>query len=109
MQGNDSFPFGIRVNSQSFKQIPEKLLEEARSNAYSLERREKQGGLEYLGSEIPGAQKRAGVDSWHVYDYFKDSDGDHWYQTRVLLPSGELISMEEWIFGHKIKKYKRKE
>ena len=54
MQENDSFPFGIRVNSQRFKQIPEKLLEEARSNAYSLEKREKQGGLEYLGSEIPG-------------------------------------------------------
>lgn len=109
MQENDSFPFEIRVNSQRFKQIPEKLLEEARSNAYSLEKREKQDGLEYLGSEIPGAQKRAGVDSWHVYDYFKDSDGEHWYQTRVLLPSGELLSMEEWIFGRKIKKYKRKE
>lgn len=62
MEGNNYFPTGIQVSSQGFKQIPEKLLEEARSNAYSLERREKQGGLEYLGSEIPGAQKRAGVD-----------------------------------------------
>lgn len=49
MQENDCLPLGIRVSSQGFKQIPEKLLEEARSNAYSLERREKQGGLEYLG------------------------------------------------------------
>lgn len=75
MQGNDSFPFGIRVNSQSFKQIPEKLLEEARSNAYSLERREKQGGLEYLGSEIPGAQKRAGVDKM-IPNSERDADID---------------------------------
>lgn len=40
MQENDCLPLGIRVSSQGFKQIPEKLLEEARSNAYSLERRE---------------------------------------------------------------------
>lgn len=44
MQENDCLPLGIRVSSQGFKQIPEKLLEEARSNAYSLKRRiEKEG------------------------------------------------------------------
>lgn len=50
-------------------------------------------GLEtkYIGSEI--------TDGGRVYDYWIDEQGRYWYETRMRLPNGQIVSMEKYLFG----------
>ena len=51
------------------------------------------GGLktEYIGSEI--------MDNDRVYDYHIDELGGYWFDSRMRLPNGQIVSMEKYLFG----------
>ena len=34
-----------------------------------------------------------------VFDFYKDTEGDYWYRTRKRLESGEIVSMDMYLFG----------
>jgi hypothetical protein len=78
--------------------------------AYSIENMEGHGAgnrsVSYIGS-LPGRngqnEDRQG-GSRHIYDLYRDSQGKHWYESCVKLPSGRIISMEHYIFGKEIRR-----
>lgn len=74
-----------------------KLSEIRRKECYSVESRETQGTadetLTYIGSRI--------LNSGRVYDYYEDEQGRFWYKLRHRMQNGKIVSMEEYIFGHK--------
>ncbi|WP_141709470.1 hypothetical protein [Eisenbergiella tayi] len=49
--------------------------------------------VEYIGSRAVGHR---------IYDFYRDDTGDYWYQVRILLTTGELVSETDAIFGHEI-------
>lgn len=57
--------------------------------------------LEYIGSDIRSPLNEG--KGWHVFDYYRDKEGRWWYGIRVLLPDGEVVSMEKYLFGREIK------
>lgn len=57
----------------------------------------------YIGSSFEDPVSSKDGEAVKVFDYFVDSSGGHWYGVRVLLPTGKLISMEEFLFGRKAK------
>ena len=60
----------------------------------------------YLGSSFEDSMPSKDGEAVKVFDYFVDSVGSYWYSVRVLLPTGKLISMEEFLFGRKVKDIK---
>lgn len=60
----------------------------------------------YLGSSFEDSMPSKDGEAVKVFDYFVDSVGSYWYGVRVLLPTGKLISMEEFLFGRKVKDIK---
>ena len=60
----------------------------------------------YLGSSFEDSMPSKDGEAVKVFDYFVDSVGGYWYSVRVLLPTGKLISMEEFLFGRKVKDIK---
>ena len=51
--------------------------------------------VEYIGSEAFGHR---------IYDFYRDDTGDYWYQVRILLTTGELVTERDAIFGQKKKR-----
>lgn len=49
--------------------------------------------VEYIGSRAVGHR---------IYNFYRDDTGDYWYQVRILLTTGDLVSETEAIFGHEI-------
>lgn len=49
---------------------------------------------EYIGSRE--------LSDGTIYDYFISLNGSYWYDTRYRVKTGEIISTEERIFGHKL-------
>lgn len=86
--------------------ISDELLELARADAWSIECMEAHGAagrqVDYIGSRI---EKNI------IYDYYRDTAGKFWYGKRAVV-NGQVVSMEEYIFGHKVirksRAYKRK-
>lgn len=61
-------------------------------------------GVQYIGSDI-SSYNDSGKGRL-IYDYYRDTAGTFWYKNRVLLPNGEIVSMEQHIFGKEIRKEK---
>ena len=83
---------------REFKPISENLLRVAHQEAYSIENmaghEAEERKTEYIGSNIIGDI---------VWDYYMDNAGDYWYSKRAIV-DGQIVSFEEFLFGHKIKK-----
>lgn len=90
------------MQMQTYKEIDKDMLERIKGNAWSIESRneDEEGGRdkEYMGSQITGHM---------VFDYYKDPAGSYWYGTRAQLLTGEIVSMEVYIFGHELRRKKR--
>lgn len=63
-------------------------------------------GVEYIGSAISSYLDKDRRKGKLIFDYYKDTAGAYWFKNRVLLSSGEIVSMERYIFGREIKKEK---
>ena len=88
-----------------FTEIEPDVEKTAKENAWSIESmpgHDAAGrGTKYIGSSFAGYMDERHKELTKVFDYFIDSSGEYWYGVRVLLPSGELIGMEEYLFGNK--------
>lgn len=86
-----------------YREIQNSELQKAYQRAYSLECREgwetENRNIEYIGS----TEKENG----RITDYYKDSAGDYWYSTRYRRKTGEIVSMETFIFGSGFQKRER--
>ena len=84
--------------NQGYIEISPALLEQAYSNARSIESMEnyetESHNTEYVGSTYKGDT---------VYDYYRDKSGGWWYKTRGIL-DGRIVDIEVYIFGRDIKK-----
>lgn len=83
----------------------ENILGDRRRNfkdAWSIENMEAHGAggrsVSYVGSTRKGDI---------LTDYYKDSAGQYWFENRGIR-NGEIMSMDRYIFGHEIKRRKRK-
>ena len=69
---------------------------------WSIESRKAYGAedskLEYIGSKITGTSADG---SSKVVSYYKDEQGRFWYENRVRLHNGKIVTMEEYLFGNK--------
>lgn len=83
---------------KEWKKIAPELLDRIKeSECWPL--RCEEPGILYLGSDI----KRE-----YVFDYFVDAQGNYWYENRMLeKDTGEIVSVEKYIFGHEIKKHRK--
>lgn len=85
-----------------YKEINKEDLELAYGSAWSIENIEAHGAdsrsVEYIGST------RAKCNQNIVVDYYRDSNGGYWYRNRAIV-GGQLVSMEEYIFGRKVRTY----
>lgn len=41
-----------------------------------------------------------------VFDYYRDTAGAWWFENRALLPSGDIVSMDMYLFGYEGKRKK---
>lgn len=85
---------------EAYKEISSEQLKTMSGNAWSIENMDAHGAggrtVEYIGSRTTNCT---------IYDYYKDSAGEFWYENRALLPTGEIISMERRIFGREVKRF----
>lgn len=83
------------MNVSGFVEIEEKIYQTAHENAWSVEcmagHDAADRSLEYIGSRI--------LPNDYVYDFFQDSDGGWWYQTRKGLREIGIVDIETVIFG----------
>ena len=88
---------------RAYKEIDEDVLKVAYKNAWSIESMEahRAAGRDYIyiGSNIKGSI---------ITDYFKDTAGCYWFGNRAISEYGEIISMEEHIFGSEFLEKKKK-
>lgn len=59
--------------------------------------------ITYIGSEVRGLLDGDEKNGRLVFDYYRDTAGGWWFKNRALLPSGKIVSMELYLFGHEIK------
>lgn len=95
---------------EAYKQIDPELLQAINGDAWSIENMAAHGasgrGVEYIGSSISGYLDNDKAKGSLVYDYYRDTAGAYWFKNRALLPSGEIVSMDMYIFGREIRKEK---
>lgn len=95
---------------KDFKAIDPELLEIAHGSAWSIESMAAHGAggrsVEYIGSSIKGFLNNDKRKGKYIYDYYRDTAGAYWFKNRALLSSGEIVSMDMYIFGREIKKEK---
>lgn len=88
---------------REYKEINEDVLKVAYKNAWSIENMEAHDAAGrdyiYIGSNIKGSI---------ITDYFKDTAGCYWFGNRAISKNGEIISMEEHIFGSEFLEKKKK-
>lgn len=91
------------MTSGEYREISPELRELAYSSAWSIENMEAHGagerGVEYIGSKISGYLDSDSKNGQVISDYYRDTAGAYWFKNRALLPSGEIVSMERYIFG----------
>ena len=63
-------------------------------------------GVHYIGSSISGYLDNDSRKGRLLFDYYRDTAGAFWFKNRALLPNGEIINMEQYIFGKEIRKEK---
>lgn len=95
---------------KDFRAIDPELLEIAHGSAWSIESMAAHGAggrsVEYIGSSIKGFLDNDKRKGKYIYDYYRDTAGAYWFKNRALLPSGEIVSIDMYIFGREIKKEK---
>lgn len=95
---------------ENFRAINPKLLEKAHGSTWSIGTMAAHGAgtrrVEYIGSDIRGYLDNDKRNGQRVWDYYRDTAGAYWFKNRALLPSGEIVSMDMYIFGREIKKEK---
>lgn len=98
------------MKRQEFREISPELLQIAYNSAWSIENMETHGAgersVEYIGSKLSGCMENKGGKL--IYDYYRDSAGGYWYKNRVLIPSGDIVSMEIYLFGHELRKKRKR-
>lgn len=95
-----------------YKEIAKELLEVVHNSAWSIENMEAHGAagrnVTYIGSNVKGYLNNDSKNGKRIFDYYRDTAGDYWYKNRVLLPSGEIVSVEMSLFGRKVRtRYKK--
>lgn len=90
------------MEGQAYKEISPALLEQAYSNARSIESMATYG-MESNSAEYVGSTYKGNI----VYDYYRDKAGGWWYKTRGII-DGRIVEMEVYIFGRDIKKERAK-
>lgn len=88
---------------KEYREADSELLGCIKGNAWSIEcmeGHEAEGrSVTYIGSEIGGHLDNDRRKGRRIYDYYQDSEGAYWYGNRALLPTGEIVSMEFYLFG----------
>lgn len=88
------------MEEQEYKEIDPELLEQAHTNAWSIENMniDEREYLEpkYIGSYTKGNR---------IYDYYQDNSGGWWYRNRGIV-DGHISSMDVFIFGKELAKNK---
>jgi hypothetical protein len=91
--------------TKDFIALSPNKVQDIRKNAWSIENRAAHGAIggsvNYIGSEISG--NLSDGKGRMIFDYYRDDAGDYWFKNRALLQSGEIVSMEVYIFGHEIR------
>lgn len=76
----------------------------AYGEAWSIESMEAHGAagraVTYIGSRVRGYLDNDSRNGQLIFDYYRDSAGAWWFENRALLPSGEIVTMEMYLFGH---------
>lgn len=92
-----------RENATGFTPLPEHLVDIAFHSAWSIQNMEAHGagslGTSYVGS----VEKKNG----YITDYFQDTNGGWWFDDRFRKQTGEIISIEEKIYGHTLPERKK--
>lgn len=80
------------------------------NTSYSIESMEGHGAagrsVSYVGS-LPGEKRKnenGQGEVRYIYDMYRDNEGKYWYETCVKLPSGRIVSMEQYIFGKELRR-----
>ena len=98
---------------EEYRAIDLELLPAAYGDAWSIESMAAHGavgrGVEYIGSSISGYLDNDKRNGKLMFDYYRDTAGAYWFENRALLPNGEIVSMERYIFGREIRKEKYKQ
>lgn len=63
-------------------------------------------GVQYIGSSISGYLDNDSRKGRLLFDYYRDTTGAFWFKNRALLPNGDIVNMEQFIFGKEIRKEK---
>ena len=89
--------------ANGFTELERDKLNEIKEEAWSVENMPGHDAAnlatKYIGSSFGEPVPTKDGEAMKIFDYFLDSSGGYWYGVRVLLPSGKLISMEEFLFG----------
>lgn len=97
---------------EGYRAIDPELLQAIKGDAWSIESMAAHGadgrGVEYIGSSISGYLDNDKSKGQFIFDYYRDTTGAYWFKNRALLPNGEIVSMERYIFGREIRKEKYK-
>lgn len=95
---------------EAYKQIDPELLQVINGDVWSIESMAAHGAgglsVEYIGSRISGYLDNDKKKGKIIFDYYRDTAGAYWFKNRALLPSGEIVSMDVYIFGREIRKEK---
>lgn len=95
---------------EEYKVIDPELLKAINGDAWSIESMAAHGaggrGVEYIGSRISGYLDNDKSKGQFIFDYYRDTAGAYWFKNRAMLPNGEIVSMDMYIFGREIKKEK---
>lgn len=91
--------------ANGFKPLPEHLIEISYYSAWSIQNMDAHGKGNETAQYVGSVEKKDG----NITDYFKDKKGGWWFDSRFRKPTGEIISMEEKVFGRTLpKREKRK-
>lgn len=93
---------------QDYWEIPSENLPTVQQKAWSIENMKAHGAAgrncSYIGSARKGALDGDYRNGTLIHDYFRDKTGQYWFSARALLPNGDLVSINKYLFGHKVEK-----
>lgn len=96
--------------AKEFREISPELERVAYKEAWNIESMEAHGaggrGVTYIGSKVSGALDGDERNGRLVFDYYRDTAGAWWFENRALLPSGDIVSMDMYLFGYEGKRKK---
>lgn len=102
----------VKLTGGDYKEIELELLQVIGGNAWSIENMEgHEAGdrkVTYIGSRQGGYLDNSRKNGRKIYDYYRDTAGAYWYHDRALLPSGEIVSMEAYLFGREARYMRKK-